>query len=341
MKVYVYHPIYRENPVTYLSTACLSGASSLKVKNTDGFATAKYAILGLPGLEQAEIVRPSVITSPDTFTLPTNTKFPHNADTKVTLLDFNQVKIYRSTAGINGTYTLLDTVDITIDAEATMYEDTNSQATYYYKFSYYNLSASAESDLSDPIAATGFVFYSLKTLIDRVLSLFGDQKGDFVTRDEVKDYLNEIYEKGQQEIAIATKRHNLLPQTFTVESNVAAYDLNADFMMEKAVKVSTDGGVNFTGNAVQLKIDSQGRYDMNSIMYGYTIIGNQIILDKVPGNSTDQIKVYYFPTPVTMNLQTDTLASPFQNSSAFFVRYALGMCYLKDKKFDVVFFLRS
>lgn len=334
MKVAVYHPLYRENPTTYLADAVAAGATSISVKNTDGFTTTKYVAIGIPGLEQSELMLPSTVTSPGTISFGSALKFPHNSDTQVRLLDYNQIKIYRSITGIDGSYTLLTTIDITIDADDTQYEDQNSQPTYYYKFSYYNEATDVESDLSDAIAATGFVFYSLKTLIDRVLALFGDAKGDFVTREEVRDFLNEFYEKGQQEVAIATKRHGILTHDIELENDVVEYDLPSDLFMEKDIKVSTDGGTTFEGHTAHVGLGSHGKSDAGNIIYGYTIYNSVLRLDRKPTSSSHVLRVYYYPTPATLNLQTDTLASPFQNSTSLFIRYALAMCYLKDKKWD-------
>lgn len=334
MKLFIGHPLSRRSPVTYFKQDYAAAVTTIKVKNSDGFSTSKYVVLGQPGLEQAEIVRPTTVTSPDTFVVTPATKFSHNADQKVTLLDYNQIKVYRSTTGISGVYNLMTTLDIQIDADVTPYEDTTAFSSYYYKFSYYNAQAAQESDQSDAIAATGYTFYSLKTMVDRVLSLFGDSKAEFATREEVTDYLNEPYEKDQQNLAVSTKRFSVNTQIITVDTTHDEYDLNADFLMEIGISKSTDGGNTWGRNIVMQQLDSLGNVLFTNEGEGYVIYNNKLKLKTYPTNNTDKYKIYYVTAPVTMINQTDTLIAPFTHSSATYVKYALGMLYLKDKKFD-------
>lgn len=332
MKLYISHPSIKNNPLTYLNADYVAAVTTLKVKNTQGFSTSKFALIGNLGLDQAEIIRPTTVTVPDTL-VTAATKFPHNVDTKVVLLDYDKVRIYRSTTGAAGVYTLLATADITVDQDVTSYEDLTALSSYYYKFAFYNSFTLTESELTDPYAATGFVFHSLGTLINRVLSLFGDSKAEFVTRDEVKEFLQEFYEDAQRELAIATKRHNISTHTFYTESNKDNYDLPGDFINEVAVKLSLDNGVNYPYTIPMKQIDAISPSYGNRLRYNYTIYGSKIYLDDpIPATTSDRIKLLYTPSFVTLSLPTDTLAVPFNTASAMFVRYALGMCYLKDKK---------
>lgn len=334
MKIAIGHPTTKANPITSLAADIAAAASSLTVKNTEGFSNEKLVVIGRLGFEQTEIVRPSTITPPDTIALTGTTKFPHNADSKVLLFDYNQIKIYRSTTGINGTYTLIDTIDIDVADDFTTFEDPATDTAYYYKFAYYNSYYSLETTQSDAIAATGFVFHSQKTLVDRVLSLFGDSESEAVTRDEVTDYLNEFYHEAQQELAVATKRLSIQPYTFTVEKDTDTYALPGDFLIEKAIKGSRNNGSTFPYNVTMQNIDHLGTVAQTNVIYSYSIVGSDIVLDPVPNNSTDKIKIYYIPTPETLIYQSDTLSSPFAQRSSMFVRYGLANCYLKDKKFD-------
>lgn len=335
MRVAIFHPSTRSNIITQFASDHTAGVNSLSVKNTAGFVTSKPLILGFPGFQQAEIIKPNAVTPPGTIGLASNTAFAHNADQRITQIDYDQIQVYVSTTGINGTYNAQGSpFNITIDQDMTIYEDTTSQPSYYYKYAYYNSITSSYSDQSDPIAATGFNFYSLKTLIDRVLSLFGDAQSDFVDRGEVRDYLNEKYEYAQKELAIATKRMNIKTFTFTVQNAQQEYSnaLPADFLMEKAARVSTDNGLTYPYLAVSSQVDSLGSVYQTNVKYRYYIYGSIIGLDQTPQNSTDIVKMWYVPVPVLLSLQTDTLSTPFQNSSAMFVKGALSMCYLKDRK---------
>ena len=335
MDLYIGHPPTRRNQETRLAADYDAGVGSLVVKNVDGFNASRYAVLGAVGFEQAEIVRPATITeASQTFTLAANTKFPHNADTKITYIDYNQIKVYRSTTGISGAYTLVSTLDIDIDGEMTLYQETNALTTYYYKFTYYNSFATIESDQSDPIAATGFVFQSLKTMIDRVLSMFGDQASEFVTPEEVQDFINEIYEHAQQMLAISSNRFGIEQFPITVATGVIEYNLPSDFLVEKAIKVSTDNGVTYPYVATMRQLDASGYGVENMTKYHYTVADKLRLEDPIPTNSTDILLMFYIATPTRLSAQTDVLDAPFSNASAIFVRYALAQCYIKDKKFE-------
>lgn len=332
MKVFVYHPTSKDNPVTYAATDVLTGATSVKVKNTVGFTTDKYAIIGKLGYEQTELSRPTTVTSPDTLAFAA-LKFPHNADTPLTFLDYDKVKIYRSTTGIGGSFSLLATVDIQVDSQTTMYEDVNSQPTYYYKFSYYNSNSTNESDLSDAIAATGFVLYSLKSMCERVLSLYGDTKQEQITIEEVSIWINEFFELAQTKLAINTKRFNIQTYTIPLVSGTREYALPANLLVEVGVRLSTDGGVNFNYGVPMRNMDSTGTVIQNNMKYSYNIYNGLIELDETPTSTNEVLKIYYVSTTTTLVFQTDTLPAPFTNKSAMFVDYGLARCYLKDKKF--------
>ena len=335
MKIYISHPEFRNNQQTSLIADSAASAASLSVGNTTGLSVNKFVVIGKIGQDQSELLRPGAITAPSTLeTFDAVPKFSHNADDQVLLFDWNKIRVYKSTTGATGTYSLATTLDIDVAHDSTVYEDSASLTTYYYKFAPYNSVTDVEGDLSDAIAATGFVFYSLKTMIDRVLSLFGDANAEFVTRDEVRDWLTEIYEFAQQQVAIATDRYNISEQIITLQPDVTDYDLEADFLIEKGVRVSTDGGTKYEYFASNKQLDSMGKVLQSNIKYGYTIKGSKIVIDDPIPSTTDKIKVYYIASPFIFTDQTDTLQAPFVNSSGMFVKYGLAHCFLKDKKPD-------
>lgn len=341
MKVFISHPVYRDNQRTVLKSDVASGSTALAVKNSAGFQNSKYILLGRPGGEQTEIVDPQTIGGNESITLASGTKFKHVAETPVIAIDYDKIKIYRSINGIAGTYDLLDTIDIQPDSDSTPYEDVGSLPTYYYKFSYVNSGNGAEDDLSDPIAATGFVFYSLKTLIDRVLSLAGDAKAELATRDEVRDWLNEFLEFAQQELAVITRRSPILIHEFDLEKDRASYPAPSDFLVEKALKFSNNGGVTYDKNGAHLGIDHTGSVVQDNIAFGYSIVNDQIIFDPKPTTDNWKCKIYYVGKPTTLLLQTDALPTVFANSSHMFVKNGLSMYSLKDGDLDAYKTLRS
>jgi len=331
-KIYIRHPEISRNEETRFTADSTAGATTLNVENTSGLSANDLILLEKLGQEKAEIVSVSSITNKTTLVCSA-TSFAHSAGTKIYKIDFDKIKIYRSTTGINGTYTLYETINIAVDQDITEFTDTSGDTTTYYKFSFYNSVISSETDLSDPISAGGFVFHSLGTMVDRVLSLFGDTREEFVSFDEVKDWINEFLLEAYSILSTHTKRFNISTTTIALDSSTDTYNLPSDFLVEKAVKLSRDGGETFPTSVPMQSLDSQGSVFQDNVIYTYIVYNNNLVLDRKP-QGNEVLKIWYIAQPNSLNNPTDTLSSPFQNHSHLFVRYALALCYLKAKKFD-------
>jgi len=105
------------------------------------------------------------------------------------LTKFDQMKIYRSIAGINGTYIELttSTTRLSLEQGKELYEfdDTAGEITYWYKTSYYHSSTGLESSLSeprlgdDPATATIMTVSEMKSLYLFGLDLTDDAGNEF------------------------------------------------------------------------------------------------------------------------------------------------------------------
>lgn len=342
MKAFIGHPSTRNKVETRFASDINSGVTTIVTKNNKGFANGDFIVLGNVGWEQAEIVKVNGAISGNTDLTVTATKFPHSADTRIVYIGWDKIRVYKSTTGINGTYSIVTTIDIQIDQDGTSYIDSSTSTTDYYKFCTYNSVTDTEGDFTDPVSTTGFVFYSAKTMVDRVLSLFGDSGAEFVSREEVLEYINELLEKATQEAVLATGRYNIKTHTFTVQSGVSDYILPSNFLMEKGIKISTDGGNNFNYSAVQRNWDSLGTTINTNVKYGYIISDGVLHLENpTPSNSSDIVKVYYVEVPSLLSDPSDTLPNPFINASAMFIKYGVAMCLLKDKKMEEYGTLRN
>lgn len=166
---------------TYLGKSYASNNSSWTVKNTDRFNNGDKILVGAMGRERTEILTVSDKTA---FTLTTDaSKFPHDADDPVFVLEYDKVRIYRSTTGQAGAYSLLATVDMDVDNadNSTYYDDVNALTTYWYQLAYFDSVGSVESDHTDPIGATGYSKKQLGSLIPKVATEVGDP--DFIDVD--------------------------------------------------------------------------------------------------------------------------------------------------------------
>jgi len=332
-KIYIRHPEISRDEETRITADTTAGATTLNVENTSGLSANNLILLEKLGQEKAEIVTISSITN-KTLLVCSATSFDHSAGTKIFKIDYNQIKIYYSTTGISGTYTLYQTIPISVDQDITEFTDTSGTTTTYYKFSFYNSVSANETDLSDPLSASGFVFHSLSTMVLRVLSLFGDTREEFIDFDEVKDWINEFLLESYSILSVNTKRFNITTTTITLDATTDTYTLPSSFVVEKAIKLSRDGGSTFPTPVPMQSIDSQGVVLQDNVVYTYLIYDSNLVLDRKPSGSNEVLKIWYIAQPTGLSSPTDTLPSPFQNHSHLFVRYALANCYLKAKKFD-------
>src|SRR3990167_7216853 len=111
MVITSFNPATENLEKTFLDLSVSAGATSLTVKNNQGFSDADRILLGEMGAEKSEIVSTTGTTG-DTGLTVSATKFSHEADTPVYILQFDQTKFYRSTTGSDGTYSVLSTKTI-------------------------------------------------------------------------------------------------------------------------------------------------------------------------------------------------------------------------------------
>lgn len=118
-------------------------------------------------------------------------QFPHDADDPIYALEVDQVRIYRSTTGANGSYTVLATVAIDVDNEnnRTVYKDANALDTYYYKIAFRDSVGDTETERTPAIAATGFTEKMVGTIVSEVSRELKDR--DFLVMD-IPSYISHL-----------------------------------------------------------------------------------------------------------------------------------------------------
>lgn len=193
----LFNPSVDDLEKTYLSQSYNFATVSIQVKNNQQFSANQRIQLGEPGLAYTEVVTTGTPNA-DGITIPISaTLYSHEADTPVYLLQFDQAKFYRSTTGINGTYTLLANnpvnLDVTSEDLQTTYNDLASVSGYYYQMTVYNSITTVESAFSDAIpAVTGWARNQAGYLIDQIYTELSDANEDNLTRDELMGYFNEV-----------------------------------------------------------------------------------------------------------------------------------------------------
>lgn len=183
MKIVAYNPPTSHLEKSFLGRSYAAGVNSFLVKNADRFEDGKKILIGEMGRERSEILTVDGAPTATTIATDENSDFPHDADDPVYMLEYDKVRIYRSTTGQNGVYSVLDTVDIDVDNpdNATYYDDENALTTYWYQLAYYDSVDDVESERTDPIAATGYDPRALGTIIPEVAKEIKDP--DFLEID--------------------------------------------------------------------------------------------------------------------------------------------------------------
>ncbi len=193
MLIPVFNPDTTDYEKSYLANNYSAGITSITVKNTDRFAANQRIMIGFPGQERTEIVTLSAVASDTVLTIGA-TSFSHSADDPVYVVQFDQVKYYRSTTGSSGAYSLIATVDLDVDNEnlQTVYDDTSGLATYYYKVTMYHSVSAVDSALSDAIPGGGFGRNQVGNIIDEILQEVSDPQEVHIRRNELLGYFNDV-----------------------------------------------------------------------------------------------------------------------------------------------------
>lgn len=222
------HPSFEEAEKTTITDPVSAGATTVKVKNTQGYSNNEYIALGGIGTEKSEIVKINAAVSSDTQFTVTATKFAHNEGDSVTYARYNQVRFYMATTE-TGTYNLQTTVDLEVDNTnlVTVWDDTDGVATNYYKVSYYNDVSTLESSLSDPIPGSGITTNTVRYVTDEVLTEAMDVGEAITTRNEILDWQNDC----QDDVKSRRRKWSFL-KTRVASNRVASqetYSLSSDF----------------------------------------------------------------------------------------------------------------
>lgn len=220
MKLYAPNPLTDRLEKSYLSSAYSAGVTTIDVRNNDRFAVGKKLMIGEMGHERTEIVTVATVNANGTtVTLSAATQFPHDADAPVYVLKYDKVRYYRSTLGIDGAYNQLAEVNMDVDNDTlqTMYDDLAGLASYYYKVSFYSTADSTETDLSDPIAGSGYPAGTAGALVNEFFDEVGDTQQQNMTVSEVLNLMNEV----NNDLTSQSRRPYRFLKTSSVLSTIA------------------------------------------------------------------------------------------------------------------------
>jgi hypothetical protein len=322
------------SPKTYLSNSLSVGTNVLNVKNLNGFGASWAIQLGDTGEAQAEIVLLSSSTPVGTLgTISGTCVYDHPADTPVYAIKFDQIVFERSTTGTAGAAVPMTngTVGIQCNSQTTVFDDTTGLSTYAYKTYFRNSALPLSSTESDWITSSGFSFYSLGKLRQRVKDKLVNSS---YMPDEtiINDWLNEWLEM-MTNTAIDVNEDYSLGTTSIVYTGTAELGTitDTDFKQPRRIYYCDSSG-SFTATKMDVNSFSPNKTFTNTYPY-YYFQGDNIIGRK-PSDSTGTLQiVYYKNTPVMVN-DTDELPLSMRAYTKSFVDYGHAQALFKDSKSD-------
>lgn len=325
--------LIKDAPKTYLTSGVSAAGVTLSVKNVAGAVANLYALVGEIGEENSEIKLISGVSGKDlTVAALTN---DHAADTVVYIVSYNQVRIYKSTAGCSGSFSLNTTVDITPDSITTDEEVTVGTADAV-KTTFYNEAGTGESGFSPCIPYTGFTFYSVRTLTDRVASLFGDPDFKVLKRNDVANWLAECADKLQAVAIEADESYDLqyvaIPMAADKELYGTSDGFPTDFKSEKKLFITYDGTNNYRASFRDFQdFDPDDAHSQTTPIYYFQ--GDQVGIKPV-GVSGGTIKLWYYARTSRLDDDSDELPSVMRDYTDAFINYGLWRAFYGDKKWE-------
>jgi hypothetical protein len=337
------HPNISQNEATSLAQQANAAETTLSVINTKGFTVNQLVLVGSLGAEDAEIVKTHASTAPtDTvITLAAALKYSHSTDTPITALDFDQIEISHATAK-GGSYSILATVDMTVDQAGTTYKDAAGATTDYYKIRYKNSISGGLSGYSAEIPATGFDAATLAGMISAVFTEFSKQSDRILDRDDVARWLNEGYQKEAGQILDLGIDWYVKYGTdgnggiISFVANQRSYNLKTllpDYVRAKRLFFTFDGVRYVPASAID------GSYDFPNTIYSrsnpnYYFEGSNLIPKPTPTASTGGIlpRYVYMPAKLANDDDVPDLPTGYETTP---VNFALQKAFQFDHQMDM------
>lgn len=216
MIIAAHNPETEDLEKSYLSSLAGVDATTIELKNNDRFEVGNKILVGEMGGEQSEIRTVSAIGDDGQGVTIDALDFDHAADTPVYRLDYDKIRFYRRTT-VDAAPVLMTTVDIDVDnaEKVTRWDDTSSATTYYYQTSFYDSVSDEETELSDPIQATGYAKETAGSIIDAVIRRVRDTGYTVLGFDEYLDIMNEV---GNDILSQSAKPYRFLRRTVDLDT---------------------------------------------------------------------------------------------------------------------------
>ena len=322
MKISINNPITDKLEMSYLASAYQPGVTAIKVRNNERFVNGRKILIGQPGYERSEVVTINGAVTPGQNLTITATKFAHDVDDPVYVLKWDQMKLYRSVTGVDGSYAQLGTTfDIDFDNASllTIYDDTAGLTSYYYKASYWDSVSSLESDLTDPIAGSGYPVGSVGKLVNDFFESVNDTTQQNMSVQEAFSTMEEV----NSDLITQSRRPYRFLRTSALLNTTAnnnRISLPDNFWKLDRIQYNYDDGIENRTDLYRILSMAEMEYlDYNNLadrsdglLYlAYDDTDNNIIMFPTPLTSlTGRIKLYYYKNFTAITSMSQTLETP-------------------------------
>jgi hypothetical protein len=325
-------------PKTQLAVGQASGVGTVYIKNANGFQANWGMQIGDSGQEQSEIVLANASAPSGTqIVLAANTVYEHPADTPVYALKFNQIVFEKSTSGTAGTATPItdgtvgitpDTWDYSNEVAFTQFDDTAAASTDAFRTRFRNSALTVNTSQSDWLTPTGFTFYSLARMRDRIKGKLWNSS--FVTDDQIDDWINEW--KDEMVNALVSVNEDYALGTVDVGFGTAGLGTitTGDYKDVRRVWITTNSSDYY--QSTKMNINDFLPNQTFSSTHPYHAWQGDTTFQIKPDGSAGTARLVFSRFGTQLVNETDELPHPLRPYTRSFVDFSLAHAFLKDNK---------
>jgi hypothetical protein len=319
-------------PKTFTSFNEIAGTNVLRWKNSNAFNASWAMQVGETGEEQTEVVLLNTSTPAGTAgTLVANTSFAHSSDTPLYAIKYNQIVFEKSATGTAGVATPITDGTLTIQADSkfTQFDDVNGTITDAYRTYYKNSVLNVTSSESDWITFSGYTFFSLAKMRQRVKDKLWDSSY-IVDDSKIDDWINEWQEKMANCVLAVNEDYSKGTVNIGFGTNGLGTITNATFKGVKRFWVTWDNVSSYQSTKIQSNAYLPDQVFTTSHPYHDYVNDNVFRVHPSDVAGTAQIEFYQLKDPMVND--TDELPVPMRGYTSSFVDYGVAQALLKDNK---------
>jgi hypothetical protein len=320
-------------PKTYLSDMEVSGTTVLRWKNPAGFGASWAVQLGETGEEQSEVVNLTSDAPTGTIgTISVATKYAHSADTPVYAIKYDQVVFEKSTAGTAGTAAPIASGTITIQADSkfTSFDDTAGTTTDAWKTYFRSSGLTVNTTESDWITSSGYSFYSLAKMRERVKEKLWNP--NYLVDTTINNWINEWMEKMRNAVISVNEDYAMGTANITFGTNGFGTITQGDFKSLRRIDVTYNGSDYHMATKMMYNSYLPDQV-FNTTSPQFFMFGENVIGIK-PEDAGGTAKIGYYALLSPLENDSDELPTSMRGYTLSFTNYCLSQALYKENKTD-------